>query len=136
MLTQKRMVRQHTAVNMGFRADNIQFYQGGLVGMNTATGLLVRASDSSTFVPLGLAAEDKLIAAEGDEMIVNLLEEAKCIWFKNDTGAGLIANDDVGKTAHVVDDETVSINSAYNTAAALGLILKVDSRKGVLVKVN
>lgn len=137
MLTHKRMVRRVTASDMAFAATPAtQFYQGGLVGIDTASGLLVRASDSSTFVQLGLAAEDTLVPASGGDVIVNLLEEAEAIWFKNDTSAGKVLSTDIGQTVHVLDDETVTINSGYNSAAALGMVLKVDARKGVLVKVN
>lgn len=136
-LSKKRMVRQVTAVNMAFAATaTMQFYQGGLVGIDSSTGKLVKATDASTFIPLGLAAEDVLVPSGGGDVLVDLLAEARCIWFKNDTGAGEVTSGDIGATVHVLDDETVSINSAYNSAAVAGQVLKVDAVKGVLVKVN
>lgn len=136
MLTNKRTVRKVSAAGMAFEATaSTEYFEGGLVGLDTATGKLDRASTASTFVPLGYCARSITLGASGGSVLVRFFAQVEAGWFKNE-GSDPVTTADLGKIAQVVDDETVSVNSGYSSAADLGIVLKVDASKGVLVKVN
>jgi len=138
VITQKRMIRKVTITTFEFAATVSQdYFQGGAVGLDYSTGLLDKMGASDTMVPIGLVVEDTEIGSGGGTVLVRLFDEASCVWFKGDAvGDGVVAADDVGKVAYYLDDETVSINADYNNNPEAGIILAVDSAKGVLVKVN
>lgn len=94
-----------------------------------ASGQVVKGAASTTLIPIGIFMES--LTGDGVKKIqVKLFQEVKAFWWTND-GTAPVAADDIGTFAFIKDDVTVSMDDTGRSAA--GLILAVDSAKGVLI---
>lgn len=101
--------------------------RGKLACIDKATGLITKGAATGTLIPIGVFMTT--LTGDGVKAIsVQLFYPIAARWWDNDT-AGAFAAADVGDLAYVKDDQTV----AKSGAVSLGLVLAVDSRKGVLV---
>jgi hypothetical protein len=106
-------------------------WQGSLVCLNAA-GFAVKATTAAGLTAAGRAEEtvDNSTGAAGDKRI-----EVKPGMFRwaNSAAADLITIADRGKTAYLVDDQTVAKTDGSATRSAAGMIVDVDAL-GVWVK--
>jgi len=79
----------------------------------TATGLIARG-----------VAQKNVDNSGGAAGAVTVSSMKGCFRFKNDAS---VTRTDIGKTAYVVDDETVANTDGTNTRSALGTITDVDA---------
>jgi hypothetical protein len=105
-----------------------KIYAGSQVALN-ASGYLVPGSVSTTLIAQGRAEEsvDNSAGGNGD---VSCKVRRGVFSFDND---GTVALADVGKTAYIVDDQTVADNNGTSTRSVAGKIEDVDS-DGVWVR--
>lgn len=106
-------------------ADTV-IYAGALVAQNAA-GNAVPGSTATGLTALGRAEArvDNSGGSAGDKL-VNI--RRGIFRFKNSGGADLIAGDDIGKTAYIVDDETVALTDGSSARSAAGKIYDVDAQ--------
>ena len=106
-----------------------KIYAGSLVA-RLAAGYAEPASAAQSLVTLGRAEElaDNSAGAAGD---ISVLVRRGVFRWANSSGAGLLANTDIGAKAYFVDDQTVTKASAGSSEA--GIVLAVDS-EGVWVE--
>jgi hypothetical protein len=108
-------------------------YQNGICCIDTSTGLLKKATASTTLIPIGLYEEDTIVAS-GGKASVKFMKEIAGAWFGNSASGDAIAQANVGSTVYLVDDQTVALTSNSGARSAAGIALFVDSVKGVFVK--
>ncbi|RIV82957.1 hypothetical protein D2V17_14235 [Aurantiacibacter xanthus] len=107
-------------------------YAGALVCLNAA-GTAVPGSTATTLTAVGRAEEyvDNSAGAAGDKTI----NVRRGVYrFGNSAAADEIGPEDIGKTAYVVDDETVALTNGTNTRSAAGKIYDVDAQ-GVWIEI-
>jgi hypothetical protein len=109
------------------------YYKGALVGWDTSTGKVIVAQATTTFLPLGVAAETKTLAADG-QLLVRLTREVEAYWFANSAGADEIVAATVGSICYAADDATVAKTDATNTRSVAGRVWAIDATRGVLVE--
>lgn len=131
-LTKRRANKLVTASVMELPGTAQQVYQGGLACWDTSTGLVCKGAASTTLVPIGVFAEDKLVGA-GGTVLVEFFEEFVGIWLKNSAAN---ACDTAGILCYVEDDETVRKTDNSNANSVAGRIFKIDATKGVLVQMR
>lgn len=101
--------------------------RGKLACLDTATGLVTKGAATAGLLPIGVFMQSK--TGDGIKTIqVQLFYPINARWWDNDTAAAFVAAD-AGKIAYVKDDQTVQKAGAVS----LGLVLRVDTAKGVLV---
>jgi hypothetical protein len=132
-LASSRALREVRFIQKDLPGTAGQVYKGGIACWDTATGLVVKASASTTQVPIGRFTEDKLVTS-GGTVNVTLFREVVAYWFVNATAGDAVAASDIGDLAYLVDDQTVANNDATNTRSVLGRIWDFQSTKGVLVE--
>ncbi|MAY77788.1 MAG: hypothetical protein CL802_09395 [Citromicrobium sp.] len=112
-------------------ADTI-IYTGALVAQNTS-GNAVPGLTATGLTALGRAEAraDNTGGAAGD-VTVNV--RRGIFRFNNSAGGDAIAGDDIGKTAYIVDDETVALTDGSSSRSAAGKIYDVDAQ-GVWVEI-
>lgn len=115
-------------------ADATTIYAGSLVCVN-ASGLAVPGSTSTTLIAMG-RCEEKADNSAGAASAINVRVKPGVFKFANSSAADLIAADDIGKTAYVVDDQTVALTSGGSTRSVAGKIVGVDTDGGVFVAVG
>lgn len=101
-------------------------YAGALVCIDAA-GNAVPGSTATTLTAVGRADQqvDNSGGAAGDLTV----DVRKGIFrFGNSAGADEIGPEDIGKTAYVVDDETVALTNGGATRSAAGTIYDVDAQ--------
>lgn len=110
-------------------AASTKIFAGSLVAIN-ASGYLVPGSVSTTLKVQGRAEEyvDNSAGANGD---LSCKVRRGVFLYGND---GTVALADVGKTAFIVDDQTVADNDGSSARSAAGVIEDVDS-DGVWVRI-
>lgn len=113
----------------GVSADAVIF-AGALVVLSG--GFAEPGSTALNLVAAGRAEEavDNTGGADGD-VTVNV--RRGIFQWKNSAAADAIAADDIGKTAYIVDDETVALTDGGGTRSAAGTIHDVDAN-GVWVE--
>jgi len=107
-------------------AAGAKIFAGALVVAN-ATGFAARGSTAATLIYLGRAEEfaDNTNGADGDVQI--LVRRGQAFLWKN-SGTDPVTQASLGKTAWIVDDETVSkTNAGGNTQSAAGIVIGVDA---------
>lgn len=106
-----------------------KIFAGAIVCLDAA-GNAVPGSVATTLIARGVAMEaiDNSAGIAGDDNVESKAGEHR---FKND---GTVARIDIGKTAYIVDDETVADNDGGATRSALGLITDIDAA-GVWVSI-
>jgi hypothetical protein len=110
-------------------------YQGALVVMSS--GVAIPGKTATGLVTLGVATET--VENAGSDGAVSVEVKRGTFKFFNDSGAA-VTSADIGKTAYVVDDQTVSKSDGAAgedpaTRSAAGTIIDVDS-DGVWVRVG
>ena len=111
---------------------NAQVYQGGLVVVATATGYAEAGRKAGNLKTVGIAIESaKGGAADGDESVT--VRRGIVAQFDNSDGGAAVVQGDVGKTAYLTDDQTVTKTAAGSSA--VGEIVALDS-DGVWVKID
>lgn len=110
-------------------AASTKIFAGSLVAIN-ASGYLVPGSVSTTLKVQGRAEEyvDNSAGANGD---LSCKVRRGVFLYDND---GTVALADIGKTAYIVDDQTVADNDGSEARSAAGVIEDVDS-DGVWVRI-
>lgn len=111
-------------------ADSTQFYKGGIVCLDSADGKVKKGATSATLVCLGRSEENYLTGTSNTKKIK---VKSGIFKFLNSASADLIADDDVGKTCYIVDDQTVALTSNSAARSAAGTVHSVDSDGGVFV---
>lgn len=111
-------------------AASTKIFAGSLVAIN-ASGFLVPGSVSTTLIVQGRAEEyvDNSAGGNGD---ASAQVRRGVFLYDND---GTVALADVGKTAYIVDDQTVADNDGSSARSAAGVIEDVDS-DGVWVRID
>lgn len=110
-------------------AASTKIFAGSLVAIN-ASGYLVPGSVSTTLKVQGRAEEyvDNSAGANGD---LTCKVRRGVFLYDND---GTVALADIGKTAYIVDDQTVADNDGSSARSAAGVIEDVDS-DGVWIRI-
>lgn len=99
------------------------FARPGRTGTGDTDAL--KAADAATYKAAGVATETVTGgAADGD---VTVIVESGAFNFVNSAGVDAIGQDDRGRRAYIVDDQTVASNSAGGTRAEAGIILDIDA---------
>ena len=122
--------RAGTTFELGV-ATGVKIYKGALVAVN-GSGYATPGATATTLVGLGRAdaTVDNTLGSNGD---LNVRISRGIFRFANSADADLIANDDIGKIAYIVDDATVALTNGSNTRSPAGRIFGVDS-SGVWVE--
>lgn len=103
--------------------------RGKLACWDTADGALVKGAVAATLVPVGIFMNS--LTGDGVKtVLVQLFKEIRGIWWDNDTVAPVTAAMR-GQICFIKDDQTVT--SDDTGASALGMVMAVDTIKGVLV---
>lgn len=103
--------------------------KGKIACIDTADGSVTKGAASATLVPLGVFAQS--ITGDGVKTVqVEMWQEIGLRWWVNDTVAAVVAAD-LGQVVYMKDDQTVSGDGTGRSA--LGIALKLDTVKGVLV---
>ncbi|MEL6888371.1 MAG: hypothetical protein AAFO86_06645 [Pseudomonadota bacterium] len=126
-LTKGRTTPQRVGdVRSGPAAANAVFHQGGIV-MRDASGNLVQGQTATglTGVGMGVAPVDNTGGIAG---AVTLEYTPGRFRFENSAGGDLIAADDIGGIAYVVDDQTVALTNGSNARSPAGTIEDVDAQ--------
>lgn len=140
-LTDKRSVKTKSFRWLKLPATAATYFKGGLVCWDTSTGLVAKATASTTMIPIGLVADDngpsdinQVVVASGGTLIVELFREIHAVWMVNATAGDAVVAANLGGFAYMVDDQTVANNDATNTRSVAGRIWQLDATKGVLVE--
>ena len=112
-------------------ADTV-IYTGALVAQN-ASGNAVPGSTATGLTALG-RAEARADNTGGSAGDVTVQVRRGIFRFNNSSSADLIEGDDIGKTAYIVDDETVALTDGSSSRSAAGTIYDVDDL-GVWVEI-
>lgn len=97
--------------------------RSGRTGQGATDAL--KAADAATYKAAGVATETVVGgAADGD---VTVIVEGGAFNFINAAGVDAVGQDDRGRRAFIVDDQTVAANSAGGTRAEAGIVLDVDA---------
>lgn len=132
-LTKRRANKIVRAQQLELLSTAETVYEGGVACFDTSTGLVKKGATSTTLVPIGVYAEDKVVGS-GGTVIVKLFREFVGMWMIN-SGSDAVDANDCGKDCFLVDDNTVSeTNAGGNTQSVAGKVWKVDATKGVLVE--
>lgn len=102
-------------------AASTTVYQGGLGVLDG--GYLKPGRTATGLVAVGRIERTATAVAAGDEQVD--VRPGVFPW-SNSTSADLIEQDDAGKLAYIVDDQTVALTSASNTRSVAGRIVAVD----------
>jgi hypothetical protein len=132
-LTASRLTKQVVSAGMSLLSTPEQTYAGGACGFDTSTGLVKKWAASTTIIPLGTYSEDKLVTS-GGSVHVNFPSEFRLQWFANSASTDTITQTEVGSNCYIVDDQTVAKTSNSSARSIAGRVFKVDTVKGVLVK--
>lgn len=110
-----------------------KLYAGALVALN-ASGYATLGATATGLIGVGRAEEmvDNSAGSDGD---LTVRVRAGIFRFGNSSAGDLIAIADIGKTAWIVDDQTVAKTSASSTRSPAGTIVDVDSQ-GVWVRLG
>jgi hypothetical protein len=119
----KRIARHVRATTIELSAAAATYYQGALVGFDTATGLIKKGQPLTTFWPIGLCSEDTVLSGTG-LLPITLFRELTAYWFLSD---GSVDAATVGNLCYVVDDQTVAKTDAANTLSVAGRVWRFDS---------
>jgi hypothetical protein len=115
-------------------AEGEQFYQGSIVGIDTADGLLKVATASTTLNILGTScAERDTTDLDADERWIPV-EHGTIGWFDSAADADLIAADDITKDCYAADDATVALTNGGSTRSRAGMIKDVDDEGRIAVQ--
>ena len=111
-------------------AASTKIHAGSLVALN-ASGYLVPGSVSTTLTVQGRAEEavDNSAGGNGD---ATCQVRRGTFRYEND---GTVALADIGKTAYIVDDQTVADNDGSSARSAAGVIEDLDA-DGVWVRID
>lgn len=104
--------------------------KGHLACLDRSTaGIVCKGKTGTGLVPFGVFNES--MTGDGVKKIsIKLFDEIRAIWWNNDTGTAVAATD-IGDPCYIKDDVTVTADSTGRSVA--GMVLAVDSAKGVLV---
>ncbi|MBL45131.1 MAG: hypothetical protein CMN71_10575 [Sphingomonadaceae bacterium] len=107
-------------------AADTKIYAGALTAIDAA-GNAVPGSVATTLTAVGRAEAqvDNTGGAAGDLRID--VHKGTFRW-ANSAGADEISPEDIGKTAYIVDDETVALTDGTGTRSAAGEIYDVDAQ--------
>jgi len=109
---------------------NTTIFAGALVCLD-ASGWAVPGSTATTLTAIGRAEENVVNAGANGAKSVRV-RRGRFRW--NNSAAGdAITRADIGKTAYVVDDQTVAKTTGTGTRSAAGIIRDVDAQ-GVWVE--
>lgn len=113
-------------------AASTKIYAGSLVAAN-ASGYAVPGSTATTLTALGRAEEsvDNSAGSAGAKVVTVRRGVFK---FAN-LAADAVTQAELGKTAHIVDDQTVAKTSGTNTRSAAGKVLGIDA-DGVWIEIK
>ena len=129
-LTKRRAIKPVAFTSIELPGTAQQVYQGGVACWDTSTNLVAKGAASTTMIPIGTFAEDKLVGA-GGTVLVDLFEEVRATWMKNSVAN---ACDVPGVLCYLEDDETVRKTDNTNANSVAGRIWRIDATKGVLVQ--
>lgn len=111
--------------------NGVQAEQGKLACGDTATGLVTKGGASTTLIPLGWFAEDKL--GDGTKKVsVRLFQEADLAWWDNAAAPNAVEAADRFNECYILSDTSVTMDATGRSKA--GRVLAVDAAKGVLVQ--
>jgi hypothetical protein len=125
------------SVQLGVSAAAAKIWKGTMVAALLADGYAVKAGVAAGGPVQGMAEAtvDNSAGADAD-LSVNCI--AGAFWLKNSAAADEITIIQAGVRAKVyaVDNQTVAKTSSAGTRALAGIVLAVDSDRGVLVYIN
>lgn len=133
--TNERKVQERAGVDAGhpIAANAPTIFAGAIVLLLAGDAIPGRvgadAAEAETMVAVGIAKKTVTVA---DGMVPT---RAGCFLFKNATAADAITRAEIGKTAFVIDDETVGKTNPTNIRAEAGTIIDVES-VGVWVRIG
>ena len=105
-------------------AGGVKIYRGGMVCLN-GDGYAVPAADTANYTFVGIAVDtvDNSGGSDGDAYVKVL---RKGVFALSKSSPALT---DIGKSAYVVDDETVSTAATTNNILA-GVVIDIDTATG------
>lgn len=114
--------------------ENIQFWQGSMVAIDTADGLLKKVSVATTLKIIGVSCRefDTTGVAEEDRRIP--VDHGTFGEFETAGGADEITADDIMKDCYGVDDDTVALTDGGATRSRAGTIFGVTDEGRVIVQ--
>ncbi len=126
-----RMVFPSVDGVLGFRTTAAtQYFQGGILAIESTTGRLVPGATATTLIAVGIKGKDDQLSVAADEDI-----EAESGIFKLANSAGdAIAATSEGQDCFIEDDQTVAATDGGTTKSRAGKIVKVDT-DGVWVQI-
>jgi len=133
-LTSERKIATKTGELNGYGvAAATKLWGGGLVCLNSS-GYAVKGSEADALVCVGVAVAtvDNTAGANADLDVEVMTGEFK---FENSAGGDEIGIDDIGKTAYIVDDQTVALTAGTVGRSKAGRVVLVET-DGVWVKVG
>jgi hypothetical protein len=129
-LNRDRNTPERTGKDFGHPVlGNVKIYAGALVVLS-ATGFAAPGSTALALIAVGRAAEEVDNTGGADGALTVRVERGTFQW-GNDAS---INRTHIGKTAYIVDDQTVAATDGAGTRSAAGLIVDVDA-DGVWVKI-
>lgn len=109
--------------------SGVQAERGKIACIDSADGSITKGAASATLIPLGIFVNTVL--GDGVKTVtVEMWQEIGLRWWINDTVAAVVAAD-LGTVVFMKDDQTVSGDGTGRSP--LGIVLKLDTVKGVLV---
>ncbi len=113
-------------------AASVAFYQGSIVAIDTADGLLKKGAVSTTLKVIGVSARefDTTGVAEDDRVIP--VDHGTFGHFETAGGADEITADHIHKDCYLVDDDTVALTDGGGTRSRAGMIFDVIDGKIVV----
>lgn len=134
-LTQDRDTRQRFKPRTvpGNVGASVVIFNGALIAINTA-GFIVPADDVIGHTPVGRAESyvDNSTGADGDKEIVYAPGVLKLAT----SGANALVQADVGKSAYVLDDQTVVKVAGVTNNIEAGTLEELDEDGDVWIRVN
>jgi hypothetical protein len=129
-MTERAIIEAHWGyIDLTLKSGEVA-EKGKLACIDTGSnGLIIKGKAATGLIPLGVFHAS--LTGDGTKKVtIKLFREIQLIWWLNDATSPVTATE-VGTTAYILDDQTVSHDGT--SRSELGLVLAVDSIKGVLV---
>lgn len=132
-MTERMLTEAHWGYYAFVLASGEVAEKGKLAVIDTANGgIIIVAKAAASLIPIGIFLEN--LTGDGAKKVqIKLHREIQATWWDND-GTNPVAITDRGKLCYIKDATTVSILGTSRSTA--GMILDVDTKKGVLVHFN
>lgn len=131
-LTSRRVSKTKAFTHIDLPGTAQAVFEGGTACFDTSTGLVAKATASTTMIPIGSFTKSETVAAAA-LVTIELFRELRAKWFVNLAADPCVAGT-VGGLCYLADDQSVAVTDATNTRSVAGRVWAVDATKGVLVE--